>query len=269
MKARILSVTLAFMFLVSSAFAELSVHFIDVGQGDSILIQCDGETMLVDAGDQTGGMAVKKYLNRLGIEHLDHVVLTHVHDDHIAGMQDALRNQSVSNFYYSPTVPLSFLLKELSPVLTSGDYNALRPQRGDILTVGEAVITFLTEDDPNLIINDRCLVIRVDHGENSFLLMADAEFGLEEQLLNSGLTLQADVLKIGHHGGMTSTGEALLKAVAPSYAVISVGADNAHGHPHDATLQLLKKQQIPIFRTDLNGNIVFTSDGTDLRVEIK
>lgn len=252
-----------------SAFPEMSVHFIDVGQGDAILIHCDDKYLLLDAGPLEAGRVVNKYLREtLGVTQLDTVIASHEHDDHLLGMPDALSGFRVNKIYTPPAVPMSWWFEHVLPGLNQTELQIQRPESGEKIVLGSAELTFLETMKESEVANNLCLVLRVDYGNNSVLLTADLEGDGESYLLEKQEKLQADVLKIGHHGGNTSTTDAFLKAVNPEYAVISVGKGNKHGHPHAETLNKLIKRNIKTFRTDEFGTIVLTSDGQNWTVEV-
>lgn len=252
-----------------SAFSELSVHFIDVGQGDAILIHCDDKYLLLDAGPLEAGRVVNTYLREtLGVTQLDTVIASHEHDDHLLGMPDALSGFRVNKIYTPPAVPMSWWFEHVLPGLNQTELQIQRPESGEKIVLGSAELTFLETMKESEVANNLCLVLRVDYGKNSVLLTADLEGDGESYLLEKQEKLQADVLKIGHHGGNTSTTDAFLKAVNPEYAVISVGKGNKHGHPHAETLNKLIKRNIKTFRTDEFGTIVLTSDGQNWTVEV-
>lgn len=266
---RVLLIVLVFLVVPFMASAELKVHFIDVGQGDSILVQCDGASMLVDAGPLEAGVVVNDYLrNSVGLSKLDCVVATHEHDDHLFGMPDALSGLETDIVYSSSAIPMTYWFETILPRLRQEGLNLVRPQPLDSFALGGATVTFLnmlTVADNS---NDLCLVLRIDYGKTSVLLTADIEGEAEMNLVNSDLPLKADVLKVGHHGGNTSTCEAFLKAVDPQYAVISVGTGNKHGHPHPEPLSYLEKKNVIVYRTDLFGTVVGISDGKSWTFEV-
>ena len=249
--------------------AELKVHFIDVGQGDAILVQCDGAVMLVDAGPAESGRIVNDYIrNTVGLSRLDYVVATHEHDDHLWGMPDALSGLEAECILSSPAIPMTYWFETILPRLNQESLNLLRPQPLDTFDLGSATVTFLNTLTASENPNELCLVLRIDYRQTSVLLTADIEGEAEMNLVSSGLPLKADVLKVAHHGGNTSTCEAFLKAVDPQYAVISVGKGNKHGHPHPESLSNLEKRNVTIFRTDLFGTVIGTSDGESWSFEV-
>ena len=260
---------LLFLLLPHMASADLKLHFIDVGQGDSILVQCDGASMLVDAGPAEAGQTVNRYIRTAaGLEKLNYVVATHEHDDHLCGMPDALSGLKVDQVWSSSAVPMTYWFEKILPRLKQDGLNLLRPQASDTFPLGGAVVTFLNTLTASENPNELSLVLRIDYGQTSALLTADIEGEAEMNLVRSGLPLHADVLKVAHHGGNTSTCDAFLRAVAPRYAVISVGTGNKHGHPHPEPLSNLEKRNVIVYRTDLFGTVVGTSDGTDWSFEV-
>ena len=249
--------------------ADLRIHFIDVGQGDSILLQCDGESMLVDAGPQEAGEIVNIYLKQIaGITSLKYVVATHEHDDHLWGMPDALSGLQVGVVYSPPAVSLTYWIDTILPRLNQNALELLRPCENESIALGHAVVTFLNTDNEAENSNDRSLVLRVDYLNTSVLLTGDIEGEAEMNLIYNHTPLSADVLKVAHHGGNTSTSEAFLNAVNPKTAVISVGSGNKHGHPHSEPLRNLEKKNITIYRTDFYGSIVGISDGKKWLFEV-
>lgn len=252
-----------------AVMAELRIHFINVGQGDSILIQCDGETMLVDAGPLEAGSIVNEYIrNTTGIKTLNYVIATHSHDDHLFGMPEALKGLSVEKVYSSPSISLTYWFSEILPRLRNKDMIVVSPLSEETFTLGGAEVQFINTPTASENENDHSIASKIVYGENSVLLMADIEGEAEISMLNAGVNLQADVLKVAHHGGNTSTCDAFLNAVNPQYAVISVGTDNPHGHPHQVVLDRLKKKNVIVYRTDYYGTIIAISDGHEWNFEV-
>ncbi len=250
------------------AYADLVLRFIDVGQGDAVLVQCDGASMLVDAGPAEAGPVVNKYIRSLGLAKLDYVVATHEHDDHLYGMPDALSGLQVGTVWSSPAIPITYWFEKILPRLDQEGLNMLRPKALDSFPLGNAAVTFLNTLAASENPNDLSLVLKIEYGQTSVLLTADIEGEAEMNLLDSGLPLKADVLKVAHHGGNTSTSEAFLKAVDPQYAVISVGKGNKHGHPHREPLSNLEKRNVAVYRTDLFGTVTGTSNGENWTFEV-
>ena len=266
---RLIAALCILMILPMTASAELKVHFIDVGQGDSILVQCDGKNLLVDAGPAEAGEQVNRYLTETQkLDTVDYVICTHEHDDHLCGMPAALQGLKVHCIYSSPAVSSSYWFQTILPVLNQKSLDLLVPSPNDSFQLGGATVTFvnpLTEAENS---NDRFLVVRIEYESNTVLLTADIETEAESKMLQARVPLHADILKVAHHGGNTSGSDAFIREVSPSIAVISVGTGNKHGHPHGEPLRILKKYGVQIYRTDYYGTVVCTGDGSEWTVEV-
>lgn len=247
---------------VPEDIGELKLHFIDVNHGDSTLVECNGEFMLVDAGEVYAGGKVLMYLVEQGVETLDIVVSTHPHSDHMSGFATVLPELEIGDVYRSYRSTDDKHYYDFTACLEEKNITAIIPKVGDSFSLGSATVTVIgpVRQYPDNTNNDS-LVLMVQFGDTRFLLAADMEKEAESDLIASGTDLTADVLRIGHHGSETSTSIALLEAVNPSYAVISVGRKNAHNLPDAAPLALLSGMNIPVYRTDTMGNIVAISDG--------
>lgn len=247
----------------------LEVHFIDVGQADSALLLCGGASMLIDGGNVGDSDLVVSYLADQGVEELDYVVCTHAHEDHVGGLSGALS-----------AYPAEHVLSPVTEYDTRAFGNFLKyteqqgksltvPALGDAWTLGAAAVTVLGPVKDYDETNNTSIVLRVDFGETSFLFTGDMERDAEADLLDSGASLEADVLKVGHHGSSTSTSYRFLREVEPSYAVVSCGVDNDYGHPHEETMSRLRDDGAVVYRTDMQGHIVCTSDGTNLSFAVQ
>ncbi len=247
----------------------LGVHFIDVGQGDAILLETPNVVILVDGGVRTAGEIVVQYLVDRGIREIDLIIATHPHADHIGGLIEVLRSFKVHHVIDSgvahTTVTFGDYLTEVERQVAAGHMTYETPQ-DQVLSWGQLTLAVLGPapgvDLASL--NDNSVVARVDFGDTSFLLTGDAEAAAENHLLQRGVRLQADVLKVGHHGSRTSTTAPFLAAVRPAYAVIQVGEGNRYGHPTADVLERLHRAGALIFRNDLQGTLVFESDGMTL-----
>lgn len=245
---------------------KLKVHFIDVGQADSILIQTpDGKSMLIDAGNNADGQAVVSYLKGQGVSKIDILVGTHPHEDHIGGMDNVINSFEIGQIYM-PKV--SHTTKTYEDVLTAISRKGLKitsPTPGSTFSLGEVRFTILAPNSSTYEdMNDYSIVLKMEYGNTSFLFTGDAEQVSENEIIAKGYNLKADVLKVGHHGSSSSTSQAFLDKVSPKYAVIMVGSDNNYGHPHKETMDKLEAKGIPVYRTDENGTIVATSDGNNI-----
>lgn len=240
----------------------LTVHFLDVGQADAAILLCDGQAMMIDGGNAADSQLVYAYLTQtLGLSYLDVVIATHPHEDHIGGLSAALNACSVGKLYSPVTSWTTKVFSSMQKYAQQQGLSLTIPQKGEQFSLGEAVITFLSDGQGFSDTNDMSLVLRVDYGETSFLFTGDAEWDAEHALLSDGVNLSCTVLKVGHHGSETSTCYAFLREIMPQYAVISVGKGNSYGHPAESTLSRLRDAGANILRTDESGTIICYSDG--------
>lgn len=239
----------------------LQIHYIDVGQADAALIICDGETMLIDGGNKEDSSLLYTYLKKNNITHLNYVVGTHAHEDHIGGIPGALRYATADTVFCPVTSYDSKAFRDFVKSVTEQELSISVPQTGNTFMLGAATVEILHCDPAGEEPNNTGIVLRISYGETSFLFTGDAEREVEEYILDSGTDVQSTVLKVGHHGSETSTSYRFLYEVQPKYAVISVGADNSYGHPHDAVTSRLRDADVEVYRTDLQGDIICTSDG--------
>lgn len=243
----------------------LYVHFIDVGQADCALLECDGQYALIDCGNTEDGPLVIEYLQNLGVERLSLAVGTHPHEDHIGGFASVLHEYDADTVWFSYTPYVNWVVEGFQRAVMMQSKSITKPKIGDTFQLGDATITMLgpvktSYED----VNDLSLVLMVQYGDTRFLFTGDMEAIAEEDLLNSGADVKADVLKVGHHGSYSSTTYRLLREVAPTYGVISVGGNNEYGHPHDEPMSRLKDAEVTIYRTDKMYDIVAFSDGENI-----
>ena len=264
------ALVLLVLFLPVSACADLQVHFLDVGQGDCTIVLCDGEAMVIDGGPRSATEYVFSYItNTLKLNHIDFVVSTHPHADHVYGLSTVL-NAAPADLLLTPVKEwdskcFAYMLKYAS---AQGTQTAI-PQEGDTLQLGGATVTIL-HCWPEAVeygrTNDASIVVRIVYGKTSLIVTGDAEDWSEYMMIDSGMELKADVLRVAHHGSNSGTTMEFLKAVQPRYAVISAGADNSYGHPHREVLERLAKAGAKLLRTDIRGTITMTSDGETLLI---
>ncbi len=248
---------------------ELKVHFLDVGQGDSIFIELPtNETILIDASIKDASDKIIKYLKEENVSKIDYVFATHPHSDHIGGMSAVIKAFDIGQIYMPKAVTTTKTYENL--LLTIKDKNLK-------IKTAKAGNTIIDTDDLKLVVlapnqdsyeslNNYSIVLKLTYKEKSFLFMGDAETLSEKEITGD---VEADVLKVGHHGSRTSTSQAFLNKVNPSYAVISVGLNNDYKHPHQEVLDRLEKKNIKIYRTDQNGDIIFTTDGYNIDVKVE
>ena len=243
------------------------VTFIDVGQGDSTLAYCEGETLLIDAGVPGQGEVVASYLDSIGVTQLDYVVCTHAHEDHCGGLDYILENYEVGMLFAPYTeFDSSGTFTRFEDTAAELGLAITVPEPGSEFTLGSAVFEFIgLVDDWDGDVNDSSLVVRLDYGDDSFLFTGDIG---AEPLLDcayvGGYSLNCDVLKLGHHGSSTSTDEEVLRLTSPEVAVASCGLDNSYGHPHDEVVELCDERGILLLRTDRDGDITLHSDGAEI-----
>lgn len=243
----------------------LLVYFLDVGQADAAILQCGDEVMMIDGGESSDSSLIYSYLTKtLGITHIDYMIATHPHADHIGGLSGALNACSVGVIYSPVRSNDSKQFSSLVKYVQKQGRELTVPEIGDSFAFGDAQVQFLSPMKEYSNINDCSIVVRITHGNNTFLFTGDAEWDAEHDMVDSGYDLSAAVLKVGHHGSDTSSSYVFLREVMPKYAVISCGKDNSYGHPTEAVLSRLRDVSAQILRTDLQGDVVFVSDGSTL-----
>ena len=245
---------------------DLIVDYIDVGQADSILIRNDNHSMLIDAGNNSDGEDVVKYIKDKGITKLDYVIGTHPHEDHIGGLDDVINSDlEIENIFMPKISTNTKTFEDVLDAISNKGLSVTAPKKGDTFEIGKAKCTVMTDsisDEDNL--NLSSIVLRLEYGENSFLFMGDAEEENEEQVSWPKI----DVLKVGHHGSNTSSSEKFIQEVQPEYSIIMVGKDNSYKLPKQEILERLKAIGSKIYRTDQNGNIEIISDGVNIDVNV-
>ena len=262
---------------------KLRLTVLDVGQGDCLLLQTpQGHTILIDGGgandeqqasqSDVGEQVVLPFLRSQGIGHLDVLVITHPHGDHVGGLAAVLRQESIGVVLDGTCLPYpSPAYRQVRALISTRHIPYLRAVRGltmqldphvraDVLNPPAQGDFYGTTLD-NTVVNNDSAVLRISYGRTHFLLDGDAQSEAEQSMLAAGFDLSADVLKVGHHGAGNASTDAWLARVRPRFAAISCGLHNHFGHPHPATLARLAAHHVQVFRTDHNGAIVFVSDG--------
>lgn len=242
------------------------VHYIDVGQADAALVLCDGESMLIDGGNASDSNLIAAYLKKLNIETLDYIICSHAHEDHVGGLSGALSVVKVKNVLAPQKEVDTKAYKNFKEKTAAQGLTIVHPKAGDKFTLGSCEIEIFGPINENpKETNNSSIVMKLTYGDTSFLFTGDAERAEETDILNARYDLSADVLKIGHHGSDTSTSYVFLREIMPKYAVISVGKNN-NGHPSEAVLSRLKDADAIVYRTDLQGDIIAASDGSNITI---
>ena len=251
------------LFARESAPGELVVHFIDVGQADSALLLCGDAAMLIDGGNVADSRLVVAYLRQNGVETLDYVVCTHAHEDHVGGLAGVLAVFETKHVL-CPGVADTKAYHDFEKYAGEQGLALERPATDSSFPLGSAVVTVLGPRADYADLNNSSLVLRIDHGDVSFLFTGDAERESETDILDAGADVRATVLKVGHHGSNSSSSYRWIYETEPLYAVISVGDRNSYGHPHEEVMSRLHDAGVRVYRTDMQGHIVCTSDGADV-----
>jgi len=246
---------------VTSTYGLMRVHFIDVGQADSTFIELgNGQTMLIDAGRSGDASTIVSYIKNLQYESIDYVVATHPHDDHIGGMATVLDSFKIGKMHMPKQAHPISAFENMLDVIENKNIELYTAKAGvNILSSGPIAIDILAPFADNYSnLNNCSAVVRITYGKTVMLFTGDAEQVIETQLLDSGI--DAELLKVGHHGAGSSSATNFIKEVSPEIAVISVGEGNSYGHPHADTLAILNQVGADIYRTDEQGTIVVTAD---------
>ncbi len=251
---------------------EMTVHFIDVGQGDSILITAGNDTMLIDCGEIGKAPIVENYLASQGVDQLDYVIGTHPHSDHMGCMDEIVKYYNIGELILphlpDKDIPTTKYFERFLDAAEACDLKMTEAEIGRKIKLGDAeceIIAPCSEKYGNT--NNYSVGVIIRHGGNSFLLTGDAEASAEKEMLESGRLADVDVYKAGHHGSDTSSSDEFLDKVSPEIAVISCGTGNSYGHPKQSTLDKFEERGIQVYRTDLSGSIKITSDGKEISVK--
>jgi beta-lactamase superfamily II metal-dependent hydrolase len=242
----------------------LKVHFMDVGQGDAVFIELpDGRNMLVDAGTRDSKSTVMDYLRGRGVKKIDFIVGTHPHEDHIGSLDDVIKSFEIGQVIMPEVTTNTRVFYNLLQTIKDRGLAIKKARAGvSIFEEGDLSATLLApQKNEYESLNNFSAVILLKYQDIAFLLTGDAEAESEKEILSAGHNVQAQILKISHHGSNSSTTLKFLQAVNPVYAVISVGAGNDYNHPHPVILDRLAKSGIITLRTDQQGTIVFETDG--------
>ena len=254
---------------------ELKVYFIDVGQADSILIKISNdENILIDGGNNADGNYLVKYLTSIGVEHIDTIVATHPHEDHIGGLDTIMDNIPTDKIYLpyikDADIPTTKTYKEFLESIYKNELIVCESKNNEyIYDVGDVKLQIISPDDITTgELNDYSIVTRLQFHNNSFLFTGDASININNYIMSNYDKdfFDIDVLKVGHHGSSTSTDDKWLKTLTPEYGIIMCGEGNEYGHPHKEILDLLNYNNVNVLRTDIDGTIIITSDGNNIKI---
>lgn len=270
----IITIALLILVLFISLFSEksavtavdsskLKIHYIDVGQGDSILLQINNINLLIDAGPYECQSKLISYLQSQHIKKLDYIVATHPHDDHIGAMAAVIKKFNIGEFYAPKKTENTKAFENMIEALKSKNKKINIAVAGISINLGPHIACEMLAPNNSTYgdTNNYSAVIKITYGNSKFLFMGDAQKLSEKEILLKNYDLSSDVLKVGHHGSTSSSSNEFLDKVNPKISVISSGKGNMYGHPNKGTLVNLKNRGVQIYRTDLDGNIIFISNG--------
>lgn len=246
---------------------KMIVYYIDVDQGDSILIQVNKKNLLIDSGPKLEKKKLFEYLSKINIDKLDYIIATHPHEDHIGNMSKVLDNYNVLNFYAPKIQTTTKTFEQMIDSLKTKNLKINAIKKGtESINLGEntKVTVFSPTKDYYENLNNYSPIIKIQYGKTSFLFTGDAQKDVEKEIISSDEDISADVIKIAHHGSSTSTTKEFLNKVHPSIGVISVGSDNSYDHPNMDTLKRLKDSNVQLYRTDKDGTVILSSDGSTI-----
>ena len=248
-----------------------TVSFIDVDQGDCALISCEGINILVDGGEASSSGKVLNYLDEFGVDKLDGYIATHPHSDHIgatAGILNSIPCDKVFTTYFSEfNIPTSKVYEKFLDAVYDSSAEVIAVEAEDVYTFGDLKLNILAPIVESDEYNDMSIVFVAEYKDTRVLFTGDATVNVEKQILEKNYNVEADVIKIAHHGSTTSNSSQFLNKVSPEFAVISCGQNNTYGHPHKEVIDRLNNKQIEYLRTDINGDIICYGDGHNFKVE--
>jgi competence protein ComEC len=249
---------------------KMIIHYIDVGQGDCILIQVNNKNLLIDSGPSSNRKDLLNYLEKLDIKKLDYIIATHPHEDHIGNMDTIIKRYDIGSFYSPKVITSSTTFENMISALVDKNLKINVLKKGvkgiDLGKNTEIEVFSPLENISSDNLNDYSPIIKITFFNNSFLFTGDAEISTEDTVLSQNNNLNCDILKVGHHGSSTSTSTDFLISTNPSVAIISVGKNNSYGHPTSETLSLLNSYNIRTIRTDINGTVIAISDGKNINI---
>lgn len=238
------------------------VHFIDTGNSDSILVENNGEYMLIDAGDNDDDETVVSYLKNKGITKLKYVVMTHPHADHIGGMDSVIKDFDIEKIISGQGVSTSKTYEKVLTEIKNKGYKMYAPKDGEVMNLGAGVLEFYNSQNKDYgdELNNSSVIVKYRNGEDDFLFMGDAEKEIEDKIKN--VIGDIEVLKAGHHGSNSSSDSSFLQNITPEHIMVMCGANNKYGHPHQEVIDRYESIGARVYRSDIDGDIVFSSSGS-------
>lgn len=251
---------------IQEVSTNLSIHYIDVGQADSILITNNDHSMLIDAGNNEDGPLLVNYIKeKLNISKLDYVVGTHPHEDHIGGLDDIINNLEVKEVYLPEAMTTTKTFEDVLDAIVNKNLEITVPTIGEKFNLGEAKLEVIYTGTGEKDLNEASIILKMNFGKHAYLFTGDTTEEVEKTILDKDINI--DVLKVAHHGSKYSSCTNFLNIATPEYAIISAGEGNSYGHPELETLNRLKKYTNKIYITKDLGTIVLTSDGTSINIK--
>ncbi len=250
--------------------ANLIVTYLDVGQGNAILVQSQDDYMLIDGGGKSASSYVVSYLQQQNITELDYVISSHYDADHVSGLIGVLYKFQVETVLDGDYIWDTKTYQSFQTALEKNGCNEIHPNVGDIYELGDATFEIVCPDRYGYSDgNENSIGIRLCYGDSSFLICGDAGEDMEKWMVENGNVSETDVLMASHHGSFYSTSEVFFEAVNPNYVVISAGRNNTYGHPSNRVMKLLGEKDVCLYRTDIQGTIIAYTDGKNIWWNVK
>lgn len=246
--------------------SNLHIYYIDVGQADACLLEYDGHFMVIDTGDNDDETFMVQYLQEKGVATIDYLVGTHPHADHIGGMDAVINHFDIGSIYMPRISANTQTFEDVLTAIEDKNLSVSTPVAGEEFSFNGIPVQILSPLQTYEDTNNNSIVLKLNYDKTSFLFTGDMEIEAETDVENAGYDLSADVIKVAHHGSSTSSSLSFLQKVSPSYAIISVGANNTYGHPEEAVLRRLADLGTQVYRTDEVGTITVSSDGTTIKI---